>query len=104
MNQQIRLKHRFKQQPRWFEGTTECINCAMANMLNDEGNQQAWYGVDGCAAVRERARAAHAACEAPGTCTCKHIIGLVLSPDDVATLTATDDYTMPDYATGGETP
>ena len=82
MNPWIRPKKTLSK-PRWYGDTMTCVNCVFGNLLNDEANQQAWYGVEACKEIKQKARDAHAECEDPRKCQCKHIIGLVLTPEEI---------------------
>jgi hypothetical protein len=74
-----------------------CVNCSHADMLNEEANETVFYGVANCEKIRQLAREMHADCEDPDHCTCRHIIGLVLKPEEVARLKS--KYEVPDYGT-----
>lgn len=86
--------------PRWSKDkeTMYCVNCACADILNDESNQLDWYGSKASEEIKQNARDAHEQCEDPKHCTCKHIVGMVLSPSQIAALQG--DYVCPDYSKG----
>jgi hypothetical protein len=75
-----------------------CRNCAIGDMLNEEANAVAFYGADRCKDIKQAARDAHAICEDPKNCTCRHIIGLVLSAEEVSRMKS--QYEPPNYAGG----